>query len=140
MDLHAHCIFADAPALLGSGVQAAMPPTKGVEERARRWERRLREGVPVAPALARLLDGLRRTPRPWSPALTGVHLVEIGRAVVPGAYAALVLDGAGWHKPGGALRLRDDISLLHLSLCSPELNPVGNVRGPARQQAEQHRV
>lgn len=32
VDAHAHCIFADVLALLGSGAQAPMPPTKGAEE------------------------------------------------------------------------------------------------------------
>lgn len=32
VDAHTHCIFADALALLGSGAQAVVPPTKGVEE------------------------------------------------------------------------------------------------------------
>lgn len=58
VDTNAHCIVADALALLGSGAQAAMPPTKGVKERACRRERRPREGVPVALALTRLLDVL----------------------------------------------------------------------------------
>jgi len=38
-----------------------------------------------------------------------------------------VLDGAGWHKTGGRLRVPDNISLLKLPPYSPELNPVENV-------------
>ena len=56
-----------------------------------------------------------------------LHLVEISRTVTPGAHAVLVFDGAGWHKPGGSLRVPDNISLLHLPPYSPELNPVENV-------------
>ncbi len=33
------------------------------------------------------------------------HLTEIGAQVAPGAVAALICDGAGWHQTGGALEL-----------------------------------
>lgn len=55
------------------------------------------------------------------------HLVEISRLVAPGAHAVLILDGAGWHRPGGTLRVPANISLLPLPPYSPELNPVENV-------------
>ncbi|CAL8978464.1 hypothetical protein RHODGE_RHODGE_04543 [Rhodoplanes serenus] len=45
----------------------------------------------------------------------------------PGYHAVVVLDGAGWHKTGGRLRVPDNISLLKLPPYSPELNPVENV-------------
>ena len=61
------------------------------------------------------------------------HLAEIGTQVAPGAHAVLVLDGAGWHQTGGALRLPDNISLLHLPPYSPELNPVENIWQYLRQ-------
>ena len=54
------------------------------------------------------------------------HLVEIARAVAPGAHAVLVLDGAGWHG-GGGLVVPANISLVLLPPYSPELNPVENV-------------
>lgn len=54
------------------------------------------------------------------------HLVEISRAVAPGAHAVLVLDKAGWHR-GGALVVPHNISLILLPSYSPELNPVENV-------------
>jgi len=40
------------------------------------------------------------------------HLAEISRRVAPGAHAVVTLDGAGWHRSGGKLRVPDDISLL----------------------------
>ena len=43
------------------------------------------------------------------------------------AHAVLVLDGAGWHQTGGALRVPSNITLLHLPPYAPELNPVENV-------------
>ena len=52
-----------------------------------------------------------------------LHLAEISQAVASGAHAVVVVDGAGWHKPGGALKLPDSISLLVLPPYSPELNP-----------------
>ena len=54
------------------------------------------------------------------------HLAEISRQVAPGAHAVVTLDGAGWHQPGGRLRVPDNISLLPLPPYSPELNPVEN--------------
>jgi len=54
------------------------------------------------------------------------HLEEIAKAVSPGAYAVLVLDGAGWHG-GGELAVPDNITTLKLPPYSPELNPVENV-------------
>ena len=53
-----------------------------------------------------------------------LHLAEISRNVAPGAHAIVVLDGAGWHKTGGRLRVPGNVSLLHLPPYSPELNPV----------------
>lgn len=55
------------------------------------------------------------------------HLKEIGAQIEDGAHAVLILDGAGWHKGGGALRIPDNISLLLLPAYSPELNPMENV-------------
>jgi transposase len=56
-----------------------------------------------------------------------LHLAEISRAVVAGAHAVVVLDGAGWHQAGGRLKVGTNISLLHLPPYSPELNPVETV-------------
>jgi hypothetical protein len=54
------------------------------------------------------------------------HLVEISRAVAPGAHAVLLLDKAGWHR-AAALVVPENISLVLLPSYSPELNPVENV-------------
>ena len=56
-----------------------------------------------------------------------LHLAEISRNVAPGAHAIMVLDGAGWHKTGGRLRVPGNVSLLHLPPYSPELNPVETI-------------
>ena len=55
------------------------------------------------------------------------HLNEISTQVAEGAHAVLVLDGAGWHQPGGKLFVPDNITLLPLPPYAPELNPVENV-------------
>jgi hypothetical protein len=54
------------------------------------------------------------------------HLEEIGRAVAPGAHAALVLDGAGWHDSAD-LVVPENITPMVLPPYSPELNPVENI-------------
>lgn len=55
-----------------------------------------------------------------------LHLVEISRSVAPSAHAVLILDGAGWHTAHD-LVVPDNITLLPLPPCTPELNPVENV-------------
>lgn len=65
---------------------------------------------------------------PFADAATmNLHLAEISRQVGPGAHAVLILDGAGWHKTGGRLRVPDTITLLHLHPYAPELKPVENI-------------
>ena len=54
------------------------------------------------------------------------HLEEIAQAVSPGAHAALVLDGAGWHG-SDELVIPENITLITLPPYAPELNPVENV-------------
>ena len=56
-----------------------------------------------------------------------LHLDAIGGAVIPGAHAVLVGDGAGWHRTGGRLVVPDNISLMPLPGYSPQLNPIENV-------------
>jgi transposase len=69
-----------------------------------------------------------------------LHLQEISTLVAPGAHAVLLLDNAGWHQPGGKLKLPDNISLLHLPSYSPELNPVENIWQFLRQNHLSNRV
>ena len=69
-----------------------------------------------------------------------LHLAEISRRVLPGAHAVVTLDGAGWHRTGGRLRVPDNISLLKLPSYSPELNPVENVWQFLRQNHLSNRV
>ena len=65
--------------------------------------------------------------------MMNLHLAEISTQVTPGAYAVLICDRAGWHQPGGELRVPDNIRLLHLPPYSPELNPMENVWDYLRQ-------
>ena len=56
-----------------------------------------------------------------------LHLAEISTQVAPGAIAAVICDGAGWHKTGGALRVPGNLLLIPLPPYSPELNSMENV-------------
>ncbi len=56
-----------------------------------------------------------------------LHLKEIGAQVTPGAHAALISDGAGWHQRGGTLELPDNVVMITLPPYSPELIPMENV-------------
>lgn len=73
-------------------------------------------------------------------AMMNLHLVEISANVAPGAHAVLTIDGAGWHRPGGRLRVPDNIILLHLPPYSPELNPVETVWAYLRSNKLSNRV
>ena len=55
-----------------------------------------------------------------------LHLQEISRSVAPGAHAALVFDGAGWHT-SPALELPENITPVCLPSYAPELNPTENI-------------
>lgn len=69
-----------------------------------------------------------------------LHLAAVSRAVSPGAFGVMVLDGAGWHQTGGRLVVPENIGLLHLPPYSPELNPVENVWQYLRQNFLSNRV
>ena len=56
-----------------------------------------------------------------------LHLKEISAQVSPGARAALICDGAGWHRRGGELQQPDNIVMITLPPYAPELNPMENV-------------
>jgi len=55
-----------------------------------------------------------------------MHLAEISRHVAPGAHAALVIDGAGYHI-AARLAVPRNITLIRLPPYAPELNPIENV-------------
>ena len=59
-------------------------------------------------------------------AVMSLHLAEVARNVAPGAHAALVLDGAGYHIADG-LEVPPNITLVPLPPHAPELNPMENV-------------
>lgn len=61
------------------------------------------------------------------------HLKEISTQVTAGAHAVLICDGAGWHQPGGRLRVPSNIILWPLPSYAPELNPMENVWDYLRQ-------
>lgn len=51
-----------------------------------------------------------------------------------------MLDGAGWHMPGGRLRVPGNITLLHFPPYNPELNPVENIWAYLRGNKLSNRV
>jgi transposase len=55
-----------------------------------------------------------------------LHLAEISRQVSPGAHAAVVADGAGYHIAKD-LVVPENVTLIKLPPYAPELNPVENV-------------
>lgn len=55
------------------------------------------------------------------------HLKEISTQVQPGAHAALICDGAGWHQRGKKLEVPANITLISLPAYAPELNSMENV-------------
>ena len=67
------------------------------------------------------------------------NTAEIGRQVAPGARGAVVLDGAGRHAAGG-LAVPGNLALPPPPPCSPEPNPVENVREHPRQDEPGPRV
>jgi transposase len=56
-----------------------------------------------------------------------MHLAEISRRVAPGAHAALVIDGAGYHGAARLVVVPSNITLIRLPPYAPELNPVENI-------------
>ena len=67
------------------------------------------------------------------------HLDEIGRAVMPGAHALLILDKAGWHTTR-KLKIPNNMTLVPLPPASPELNSAENVWQYLRQTYLSNRV
>jgi hypothetical protein len=55
-----------------------------------------------------------------------LHLAEIATQIAPGAYAAILVDQAGWHLSGG-LNLPSNITLIALPAKCPKLNPQENI-------------
>jgi transposase len=68
-----------------------------------------------------------------------LHLEEISKAVTPGAHAALVLDGAGWHG-SEELKVPGNITLITLPPYSPELNPAENIWEDFRKNSLSNRL
>ena len=59
--------------------------------------------------------------------------------LAPGVHAVLLLDRAGWHLTP-KLAVPDNVTLLPLPACSPELNPVERVWLYLRERFLSHRV
>lgn len=58
--------------------------------------------------------------------MMNLHLDAISKAIAPGAHAAVLLDGAGYHR-SRHLRVPDNITLIPLPRYAPELNSAENI-------------
>lgn len=58
--------------------------------------------------------------------MMSLHLEAISKAVDPQAHAAVIFDGAGYHRSRG-LRVPANITLIRLPRYAPELNSVENI-------------
>jgi transposase len=67
------------------------------------------------------------------------HLDEIGRNVVPGAHAIVLLDQAGWHTTD-KLETPKNLTLLPIPPASPELNAAENIWQYLRQTYLSNRI
>jgi transposase len=67
------------------------------------------------------------------------HLAFIGREAGPDKHVVLVLDQAGWHV-AKALKVPDNITLLHLPPYSPELNGAERIWGYLRSHYLSNRI
>jgi putative transposase len=56
-----------------------------------------------------------------------LHLKAISKHVQQDAHAVVLIDGAGWHKEGGNLRVPRNITLIRFPAYCPELNAQENV-------------
>lgn len=67
------------------------------------------------------------------------QLSDLGQQLPDTVHVALVLDGAGWHH-STALKVPDNITLIHLPPYSPELNPIELVWHELRQRYLSNRI
>lgn len=58
--------------------------------------------------------------------MMNLHLDAISKAIAPGAHAAVLLDGAGYHR-SRHLRVPGNITLIPLPRYAPELNSAENI-------------
>lgn len=68
-----------------------------------------------------------------------IQLDELSRNLHADCHMLLILDGAGWHK-SQALRIPDNLTLVHLPPYAPELNPVELLWHEMRQRYLSNRV
>lgn len=68
-----------------------------------------------------------------------IQLDELSRNLQADHHMLLILDGAGWHK-SHALRIPDNLTLLHLPPYAPELNPAELLWRELRQRYLSNRV
>lgn len=74
-----------------------------------------------------------------STAAMSVFLAGFGKTLAEDEHAVMVLDGAGWHT-AKHLRVPDNVTLVRLPPCAPELNPVERVWLYLRERHLSHRL
>lgn len=67
------------------------------------------------------------------------QLADLGAQLPDAVHAALVLDGAGWHRSFG-FKVPANLTLVHLPPCAPELNPIELVWHELRQRYLSNRI
>jgi transposase len=117
--------FPNSPKTRRQGTLTRVWARRGTRPRAPRVQRY--SGLTfLAPSVRNAALRQRSCPtRPDTDAMS-IHLAEIGRRVAPGAHAALVIDGAGYHV-AARLAVPPNITLVRLPPYAPELNPIENV-------------
>jgi DDE superfamily endonuclease len=68
-----------------------------------------------------------------------IMLAEVSQAVAPGAHAAVLIDGAGYHIAGD-LTVPNNITLVRLPSYSPELNAIEKLWQFMRENILSHRL
>ena len=56
-----------------------------------------------------------------------LHLQAISKHVQQDAHAVILIDGAGWHREGGNLRVPANLTLIRFPAYCPELNGQENI-------------
>ena len=55
-----------------------------------------------------------------------LHMEQISKATLLGRHSVVIMDGAGWHTENVVAEF-DNVSIIRLPACSPELNPIEQV-------------
>jgi len=122
--------FQDGARIAQQGALTRIWARRGTRPRAPRDQRYIWAYIFGAACATRKVAAALVLPQADAEAIS-MHLAEISKVVAPGAHAALVLDGAGYHV-AAALDIPANITLIPLPPYSPDFNPMENVRADLR--------